>query len=129
VRVELAAATFGQFLRQLRLAAGFGLRAFAEAVGMKPSNLCRLETGRLAPPQDPERIGKMAEVLGLKPQSPEFVRLNDLAAKARPGTAAPDVVDYAAKQPGVPLLLRTAKGKQLNEEEFRRLAAYIEEHF
>lgn len=127
--MDAANETFGKVLRKLRLEAGFGLRAFAATVGMKPSNLCRLESGRLAPPTEADRIARIAAALGLEPGSPEFVKLNDLAAEARPGTAAPDVVDYAASQRGVPLLLRTAKGKQLNEEEFRRLAAYIEEHF
>jgi len=47
---------FGEYLRQLRLDAGFGLRAFAETVGMKPSNLSRLETGRIGPPTSAERI-------------------------------------------------------------------------
>lgn len=122
-------ANFGQYLRARRLEAGFGLRAFAETVGMKPSNLSRLETGRMAPPTSAERIRKMAEALSLKPDSREFRQLNDLAAEARPGTVAPDVADYAGRQPGVPLLLRTAEGRQLDEEEFRRLAEYIEQHF
>ncbi len=120
---------FGKYLRQLRLDAGFGLRAFAEMVGMKPSNLSRLETGRIAPPMSGERIAQIAETLGLPEDSQEFKQLNDLASQARPGTVPPDVKDYAARQPGVPLLLRTAKGKQLDEAEFRRLAEYIEEQF
>jgi len=120
---------FGGYLRKLRLDAGFGLRAFAETVGMKPSNLSRLETGRIAPPKSAERIAQIIEALGLGEDSPEFKQLNDLASEARPGTVPPDVEDYAARQPGVPLLLRTAKGKQLDEAEFRRLAEYIEEHF
>jgi len=120
---------FGPYLRKLRLEAGFGLRAFAETVGMKPSNLSRLETGRIAPPTSAERIAQIAEALGLEEDSAEFKQLNDLASQARPGTLPPDVEDYAARKPGVPLLLRTAKGKQLDEAEFRRLAEYIEEHF
>ena len=126
---ETNGSAFGKYLRRLRLQAGFGLRAFAEAVGMKPSNLCRLETGRMAPPTSAERIGRIADALGLERDSPEFREINDLAAAARPGTVAPDVADFAAHQPGVPLLLRTAKGKQLDEEGFRRLAEYIEKHF
>ncbi len=121
--------TFGKFIRKLRTETGFGLRAFAAAAGMKPSNLCRLETGRMPPPVSAEGIGRIAKALGLKEDSPEFARLNDLAAKARPGSAAPDIVGYAARQPGVPILLRTAKGKQLGEAEFRQLAEYIEKHF
>jgi transcriptional regulator with XRE-family HTH domain len=120
---------FGKYLRELRLNAGFGLRAFAETVGLKPSNLSRIETGRMAPPTSGERIAEIAQSLGLEEDSAEFKKLNDLAAQARPGTVPPDVEDYAAQQPGVPLLLRTAKGKQLDEAEFRRLAEYIEKHF
>ena len=116
-------------MRGLRLRAGFGLRTFAETVGLKPSNLSRLETGRMAPPTSAERLTQIAKALDLGEESPEFRKLNDLAASARPGTVPPDVGDYAARQAGVPLLLRTAKGKQLNEEEFRRLTEYIETHF
>jgi transcriptional regulator with XRE-family HTH domain len=121
--------TFGEYLRKLRLDAGFGLRAFAEAVGMKPSNLSRLETGRLPPPTSAERIRQMAEVLGLKSGSAQFTTLNDLAAEARPGAVPPDIVEYAAKQPGVPLLLRTARGKRLSEQQFKQLARFIQEKF
>jgi transcriptional regulator with XRE-family HTH domain len=124
-----ATGDFGKFLRKLRLEAGFGLRAFAEATGMKPSNLSRLETGRLRPPASAEPLARIAAALGLDEASPEFRKLNDLAAQAKPGRVAPDVQDYAAQQPGVPLLLRTAKGKQLDEGQFRRLAEYIEKHF
>lgn len=120
---------FGKYLRKLRLDAGFGLRVFAETIGMKPSNLCRIETGRIGPPTSPDRIAQIAQALGLEAGSEEYKKLNDLAAEARPGTVPPDVKEYAARQPGVPLLLRTAKGKQLDEAEFRRLAEYIEEHF
>lgn len=124
-----ATGDFGKLLRRLRLEAGFGLRAFAEAIGMKPSNLSRLETGRLRPPASAEPLARIAAALGFDEASPEFRELNDLAAEAKPGRVAPDVQAYAAQQPGVPLLLRTAKGKQLDEEQFRRLAEYIEKHF
>jgi len=120
---------FGQYLRKLRLDSGFGLRTFAETIGMKPSNLSRIETGRIGPPTSADRIAAIAEALGLGEDSPECTQLNDLAAEARPGRVPPDVEDYAGHQSGVPLLLRTAKGKQLDEAEFRRLAEYIEEHF
>ena len=120
---------FGSYLRRLRLEAGFGLRPFAEAIGMKPSNLSSIETGRLPAPASAERIAEIAAALGLEQTSAEFRKLNDLAAEAKPGRVAPDVQDYAARQAGVPLLLRTAKGKHLDEQQFRRLAEYIEKHF
>jgi len=120
--------TFGQYIRSLRLRAGLGLRRFAEMIPMKPSNLCRTEAGRIPPPRDAHVIRRIAEALGIKETSPEYVQLNDLASKARPGTIAPDVSEYVASQPGVPLLLRTARGKHLDAEQLRQLVEYIEAH-
>ncbi len=120
--------SFGEYLRKLRLDAGFGLRVFAELIDMKPSNLSRLERGKISPPQSVERIDQIADALGLERGSAEYEKLNDLAVRERSGTPPPDVADYAAHQAGVPLLLRTAKGKRLDESEFRRLAEYIQKH-
>ena len=116
---------FGSYLRQLRLRAGFGLRRFADRVPMKPSNLCRLEAGRVPPPKDANRLRKITQALGLDAESPECITLNDLASKARPGTIAPDLGEYVATQPGVPLLLRTVRGKRLGARRLQQLAAYI----
>jgi transcriptional regulator with XRE-family HTH domain len=117
---------FGQYLRSLRLHAGFGLRRFADKITMKPSNLCRIEAGRIPPPRDIRIMRRIAVALELREDSAEYVRLNDLASQARPGTIAPDVAEYVAGQPAVPILLRMAKGKRLDAEQLRQLAAYIE---
>jgi transcriptional regulator with XRE-family HTH domain len=120
--------TFGPYLRKLRLKAGFGLRRFADRIQMKPSNLCRIEAGRIPPPKDPKAIHKITEALGLEADSSEYVTLNDLASRARPGTIAPDLAEYVTTQSGVPLLLRTARGKHLDAEKLRQLAEYIKTH-
>lgn len=46
---QLAACTKGAEAKQKRLAAGYGLREYAEMIGMKPSDLCNMENGRLIP--------------------------------------------------------------------------------
>lgn len=118
--------SFGQYLRKLRLQAGFGLRKFAEKIEMKPSNLCRTEAGRIPPPRDVAIMRRIAEALGLGENSAEYAMLNDLASRARPGTIAPDVSEYVASQPAIPVMLRTARGKRLDAEQLRKLAEYIE---
>ena len=118
--------SFGAYLRRLRLEAGFGLRTFADLSGMQPSNLSRIESGRLAPPQDAAIIRRLAKALGLGEDSAEYVELNNLASQARPGTMPPDLAEYAGTKRGIPLLLRTVKGKNLDEAEFRKLAEYID---
>jgi transcriptional regulator with XRE-family HTH domain len=120
--------TFGQYLRSLRLRAGFGLRRFADKIKMKPSNLCRMEAGRISPPRDIGIIRRIAVALGLGEDSAEYLKLNDLASRAKPGTIAPDVVEYVAGHSAVPILLRTARGKHLDAEQLRKLAEYIETH-
>ncbi|MBI3109314.1 MAG: helix-turn-helix domain-containing protein [Candidatus Rokubacteria bacterium] len=116
--------TFGEFLRAQRLKAGFGLRAFAEAAGMQPSNLSNLEHGRLAPPQEKSTLDALAELLGLAPGSEERARLFDLAVASRERLPA-DVASFAARTPGIPVLLRTIENKGLGKKDLERLTEYV----
>jgi transcriptional regulator with XRE-family HTH domain len=105
--------------------AGLGLRTFAEAAGMKPSNLCAVEYGRQAPPQKSETLARIADALGLPRDSPERRRLFDLAAKHRPGTLPPDVAAFAGGTPGIPVLLRTIQNKRLSRKDLEQLTEYV----
>lgn len=118
------AETFGEFLRDRRLKAGFGLRAFAEVAGLQASNLSSIEHGRLAPPQDKDKLDDLAELLNLPTGSLERTRLYDLAAEAG-GRLPADVAAFAAKTPGIPVLLRTIQKRGLKREELERLARYV----
>ena len=120
--------TFGQYLRACRLKAGLGLRAFAEAAGMKPSNISAIEYGRQAPPQSDAVLRRMGEALGLPPGSEERRRLADLAVKHKPGTLPPDVAAFAGQTPGVPVLLRTIQNKRLSKADLERLTEYVDSH-
>jgi transcriptional regulator with XRE-family HTH domain len=55
--------TFGQILREARLAKGITLRKFAEMVGISPSYLSQVEQDNVAPPTA-ERVKTMATLLG-----------------------------------------------------------------
>lgn len=57
---------FGQTLRDLRTAHGFGLRATAKAVGISAGYLSRLERGLDAPPR-PEVVKALAKELAADP--------------------------------------------------------------
>ena len=116
--------TFGEFLRARRLRAGFGLRAFAEAAEMQPSNLSNLEHGRLAPLQDENTLDALAGLLGLAPGSEERARLFDLAVAGRERLPA-DVAGFAARTPGIPVLLRTIENRGLGKKDLERLMEYV----
>ncbi|MBI4840484.1 MAG: helix-turn-helix domain-containing protein [candidate division NC10 bacterium] len=117
--------TFGEYLRACRLKAGFGLRTFAEAAELKPSNLCAIEYGRQPPPQREAVLARIADALGLPQASRERRRLFDLAAKHIPGTLPPDVATFAGRTPGIPVLLRTIENKRLTHQDLERLTEYV----
>ena len=55
--------TFGQVLREKRVAKGLSLRKFAEQVQVSPTYLSQVEQGNADPPTA-ERVQRMAELLG-----------------------------------------------------------------
>lgn len=120
---------FGEFLRVLRLRAGYGLRAFAEVVGMQPSNLSNIEHGRAAPPQDPDTLARIAGELGVERGTEEWAQLHDLAVQHKERALPPDVAAFAAEVPGIPALLRTLDDRRLSQVELRQLAQYVENRY
>ena len=54
--------TFGERLRESRVAKGFGLRAFAKDVGVSPTYLSQVEQGKVDPPTA-DRVKRIAELL------------------------------------------------------------------
>ena len=120
--------TFGEYLRACRLKAGLGLRTFAEAADMKPSNVSAIEYGRQAPPQSEAVLRRVAAALGLPPASEERRRLADLAVKHKPGALPPDVAAFAGRTRGIPVLLRTIENKRLTKADLKRLAEYVDSH-
>jgi HTH-type transcriptional regulator, competence development regulator len=107
---------FGRRIRELREAKKkddprFSLRKFAEAVGISATFLSKIETGEFAPPA-PERIKKMAELLGLD--------ADELLALAK--KVDPDLSEIIMDQPkAMADFLRTAKELNLSEEELKKL--------
>lgn len=117
---DIMGATFGAYLRKLRLEKNVGLRAFAKATCILPSNLCHLESGRQNPPQ--EWAKKAAKALGLKEDSPQWEKFFDLAAK--PGEFAVDVKDYLSEAEiaeELPVMARTIKNRKLTREDIEKL--------
>ncbi|MBI2095786.1 MAG: helix-turn-helix transcriptional regulator [Candidatus Omnitrophica bacterium] len=121
--------TFGSYLKELRLLKGYGLRAFAEKIGMYPSNLSDIERGKKSPPRDAEKLAFIAVVLGIDRNSDEWVKLHDLSVRDVPGRLAPDVSKYVSESKMVPLLLRTTAEKKLTKEELLKLIETIKKKF
>src|SRR5579859_6800259 len=92
---------FGEVLRELRIKASFGLREFAQKIGMQPSNLSFIENGRTPAPRKAETLELMAEALGLKEDSEDWARFYDSAAK--PGHIPADIYKNKHVREFIPL--------------------------
>ncbi|MCZ7583358.1 MAG: helix-turn-helix domain-containing protein [Deltaproteobacteria bacterium] len=108
---------FGLKIKHLREAKkvtdpAFSLRRFAEAVGLSPTFISKIENGEFDPPRA-EKIIKIAELLGTDPDE-----LLELA-----GRADPDLVEQV-KKPQVADFLRTAT-ENLSEKQLRELTEKI----
>ncbi|MEK7996288.1 MAG: helix-turn-helix transcriptional regulator [Planctomycetota bacterium] len=121
--------TFGGLLKEIRVKeADIGLRAFADLIDMKPSNLSNIERNRIPPPANRQAIVRICDALGLAKNDPRRDELFDLAAGAKARIPA-DVADAVKNQPGVPVLVRTVANKQLSEEKLLDLAEYIKKFY
>jgi transcriptional regulator with XRE-family HTH domain len=101
--------SFGQILRETRLAKGFTLRRFAEDVGISPTYLSQVEQDNVDPPTA-ERVTKMAKLLDAN--ADEWIALA--------GRLPADLPGIIQEQPtAMPELLREASG--LTVEQLRKL--------
>jgi len=121
--------TFGEYLRACRLKAGYGLRVFAEAIEMRPSNLSNVEHGRIPPPQDLGTLIRTADALGFPEGSRERERLFDLAVAHKQQKLPADVAAFAARTPGIPVILRTLQNRRLTKKQIENLTRYINRRF
>lgn len=103
------AKTFGQLLREKRVAKGFSLRKFAELVGVSPTYLSQVEQDNVDPPTA-DRVKRMAELLG--------ENVDEWTALA--GRLTEDLPEIIHEAPtAVPDLLRAVRG--LTADQLRRL--------
>jgi transcriptional regulator with XRE-family HTH domain len=109
--------TFGEFLKEKRLATGLSLREFARRVGMQPSNYCNVEAGVLPPPPA-ESLEKLCRILNIKKGTGEFEVFHDLAAKGRDEIPA-DVERIVKENELIPAMLRTVEYEQVSKQQLR----------
>lgn len=111
---------FGRRVRDIREAKvktdpRFTLRSFAKAVGISPTFLSKVERGEFDPPR-PEKIIKMAEVLGI-----DADELLALANKVDPKLSRIIMDEPKAMAD----FLRTARDKKLTAEDIQKLTEKI----
>lgn len=116
---------YGDMLRSRREEIGFGLREFADLVGIKASNLSDVENNKKAPHFSAKVQSEILQYLEIPAHTDEWHAYFD-AAKREDGEIPKDVALYAAKEEAaVTSLLRTAARKQLTEEQLRQLEEWV----
>jgi HTH-type transcriptional regulator, competence development regulator len=113
---------FGQYLKALRLGRGYGLRQFAEMIGLLPSNLSAIEHGRRRLPHDPERLRRVADALALVEGSADWDRFFFLAKQ--PGQLPAPSQQYAELE-WFPVICRALNELQPTERELHELFELI----
>ena len=108
---------FGLHLRTLRLQAGLGLRKFAGLLDERPSTVSAVEQGHRLPWKNLQKLQKVADVLGVAANSPQFEELSDLAKVAyEVPLGAPQQYPHVA-----PLVVTTSSKTQLTQESLQEI--------
>ena len=115
---------FGEFLKVRRVAKGISLREFCKRMEMDASNWSKVERGLLAPPQDEEKLRKMARVLEIKIGSPLWKEIKD-KANIDAGIIPEDILSDEKVLNSLPIFFRTIRSEKPTPEDLDKLINII----
>ena len=119
------AKTFGNFFKQKRVGLGLTLREFCRKNGFDPGNISKIERGLSPPPQTTDKRVEYAEALGIKEGTDDWLEFCDLATTSA-GKIPSDMVSNAEIMNALPILFRSVRRKDLDEEDLKKLIKSIE---
>lgn len=115
---------FGEFIKQKRLEKRLSLRAFCKLLHEDASNWSKIERGKLSPPQDEQKLRKIAHILGIEKNSEEWNTLIDTAS-----VEAGKIPEYLMSDKDViqalPVFFRTIGSIKPTREELKALIEKI----
>ena len=114
--------TFGQFIRKKRIELGLTLREFCRKNDYDVGYISRLENDLFLPPEDEEKLKKLAVSLKIKKDSSEWEEYSDLAIVAKkqlPKNIDSKVLNY------LPAFFRKASKKKVNKKDVEKLIDLI----
>ena len=112
--------TFGEFVREKRLARDLSLRKFCETAQLDPSNWSKIERGRFPAPTSREALEHIAKVLGLVKATDDWLHFFDLASITQ--QRIPEEL-YADKEvlDVLPIFFRTVRGDKPKKKDLQKL--------
>jgi transcriptional regulator with XRE-family HTH domain len=118
--------SFGNLVKDLRIAQKKTLRQFCLDHSHDPSNWSKIERGVNPPPYDDKTLECWARQLGLKPGTEVWQDLMDQAAIAR-GQIPADMLSDEKLAEKLPVFFRTVRGAEFGEKELDELIRKIKE--
>jgi transcriptional regulator with XRE-family HTH domain len=115
---------FGEFIKERRRQVVISLREFCKQIDVDASNWSKIERGVLNPPQDEEKLGRIARVLGIEIGSADWLEMKDLA-KIDAGMIPEDILSDERVVNSLPMFFRTVRSEKPTEEELDSLIRII----
>jgi transcriptional regulator with XRE-family HTH domain len=117
-------AMFGEFIKERRIEKGISLREFCKRTEIDASNWSKVERGILAPPQDEEKLRKIAQVLNIKFGSSLWQEMKD-KANIDAGIIPEDIRTDEKVLNSLPVFFRTIRSENPTPEELDKLIDMI----
>jgi transcriptional regulator with XRE-family HTH domain len=118
--------SFGEMVKDLRIAQKKTLRQFCLEHGHDPSNWSKIERGINSPPYDEKTLARWARQLGLKPDTEQWRDFMDQAAIAR-GQIPRDVLTDEQLLKKLPAFFRSIRGAELTEQQLDEFIKTVKE--
>jgi transcriptional regulator with XRE-family HTH domain len=115
---------FGEFIKERRIKKGIGLREFCKRLEIDASNWSKVERGLLAPPQDQEKLKKIAQVVDNKFRSPLCKEMKD-KANIDAGIIPEDILSDEKVLNSLPIFFRTIRSEKPTPEDLDKLIDMI----
>jgi transcriptional regulator with XRE-family HTH domain len=116
---------FGELLAHYRRKANLTLRDFAEKVAYDPSNISKIERGRINPPAGGIILRKWGVAVGLKPGSLE---LEEFVAKGLSVRIKKVTLSDGEIEKLMPAFFRAIDNKSIDPETYEKLKAVLKTH-
>lgn len=120
--------SFGEMVKDLRIAQRKTLRQFCMEHGHDPSNWSKIERGVNPPPKDEATLRQWAKELGLTPGTAAWTDFMDQADISRGHIPMEFMSDEKLLQK-LPVFFRTVRGAELTEEQLDNLIEKIREAY
>ncbi|MGD9577949.1 MAG: helix-turn-helix domain-containing protein [Syntrophorhabdus sp.] len=115
---------FGEYIKKRRLEKDLTLREFCRRLDEDASNWSKVERGVMGPPQDKEKLRKIAIILGIKENSDDWKELTTMAS-----IGAGVIPEYIMSDKNIvdalPVFFRTIGSVKPTKEEIEELIQTI----